>query len=657
MTTAARGLQAYVLRIGAATDNSVNQAFGRLNRQANALREDIRRLDNQADELTATLRQTRRGTQAYEDLENQIEATRRESRRLTQQLDDQNQRWDRFRQAGRRAGTVAAASIGAVAAVGGGVLATLDRMAEGQLRFARISEQLNIPLRRLQETQFILNAQAVDFDPDEYLELANRLGEAQREFAQTGNINEFGEALQTAGFDLATFTTAQIPDLLDALVALRQENVQVGQSLSDIIFGGPVAEQVIVALASASDELRDAAANANFTTERQIQTLAESRRVMQTARAEVSALGVELATSLAPSILTAVEAAGPIIRGFAEFAANNRGLVASIPAVVVALGGLASAIWLVNAANAARLALQGPTGWVVLGAAAGLLAAGGLAAAGYISAGNRRQEERERVDNAARQYQARLTAASVGINAEEGSYRGTLRAGRELNAPTGPAPLNLPAGEINRRRSEVQTQAASLTEQLIRLGLGPDVVAAAEQDIADAEAEEANVQSMINDLNRDIRENRYTRQGERRLDQREVQRLIREVLPAAQQRVLEEMADLEELNAAIAQASTGFGDYFDLLNAAIQVADDPDFVPRLRSEVTGGGGTGSASPQPYRSPLLSATAGGSAVVAPGSATTNQTSNQFNFVFHTTDGAVQMVNDMARNEEDRVFAGD
>ena len=526
MTTQASGLAAYILRIGAATDGSVPRAFGNLNREARESRRRVAELDEQQRELTRQLRRTSRGTEEYRRLEAQIREARDEARGLTQALDAQRQRWTALGTAARRFRNVAGVSIGGLAGIATGAAIGIDRFGESLARANTVALQLDFPIEDLQRIERLSRIQGFDFDPQDLIEFNTRLGEIrdglQRgEPALQGTVNAF-EAL---GLDIRTVSVRDLPLIIRRLREL--ETLAERQFFADELFSGTGAETYVLALTTATDDLYESVQRSSVASREQAEALIRSRQQITFARDAAAGLTREFLSALAPAITSAAEAAAPLTTGLAQFVSENQGLVQGAGATVAAIGGLATAIWGVNAALAAYRALQGPAGWAILGASAALLAAGAITVGVFIRRGQAEQERRSRLEDiAARDRNAMLGQAvdrASAAGTEAGAYAGVTDALAPQAEPAAPSPAdNARLAAIAARNTGDLTAAIAAAEQRVQdvriEGFGrpfgggdldraqqrvDDRIALLEAVLADTSASEAERAGALRNLNTD----------------------------------------------------------------------------------------------------------------------------------------------------------
>ena len=457
--------QSYTLAIGAAQDSSLPRVFGRVDRQVQATRDRVDELRASQRRLQSELRGVRKGTEAYERLQTEIRQTRDEADRLTDELGRQESAWRDLGRSTNRWRNLTLGAFGAVTGVFAGGAVAIQRMGDEFARVNFVAQRTRLPVEEIQRFQIAARGLGGDLDAIDLLEFDVRLGEIRDgllrgEPALQGTKNAF-EAL---GLDVRTVSARDIPLLIERLRALPPA---LAQFYSDEIFSGTAAEQFIAPLLTASDEYIERVRQTSVLSQEQGDRILEARGAMAQMRQETAVLTASLATGLTPAITGIVDAIGPAVQGFGQFASQNPEVVQAGLALVGILGSVTAALWALNAARAAALALSGPVGWGILGAAAGLLVAGGITAAVLTSRSGRQQrlEESRRAGLAREEAerQADQVSQATRLGAFEGVFEASdIAASRNADALRNIIP-SCPDAAIQRDIAETAAMAAGRT--------------------------------------------------------------------------------------------------------------------------------------------------------------------------------------------------
>ena len=413
--------------LSARDDGSVGRVFGRVSRELQGTADQLSEVRSEQRQLTRELRGVERGSDAYRDLERRIEDAKREAQRLTSEMEEQQRQWGRLTGRADQFGQVARASMAGVAVAAGALILTVNQVGERMTQALAITDETGLAIEDIQRLQNALQAVGRDLDANDLQEFAVRIGDAQQQM--TEGVGPVFEALTRLGLPIRELGAKDLPLVIERLQQIPDAATRAFEA--DEILGGQLAESLRFYWAL-PDDVREGLEEVRVLTRAEAEELARAGAAAKAAGQELQQLGVAAVAGLLPALEGILEVVQPIVRGLGEFASANPALVQSLAALGSAVAGITTVLWAFNAAKAAALALSGPQGWAILGAAAGLLAVGGIAYG--IGRGAAREREAEAQEQARQDRLSELfqpqgaAAAATRSGAAAGTRQGILDA-------------------------------------------------------------------------------------------------------------------------------------------------------------------------------------------------------------------------------------
>ena len=421
------------LTLSARDDGSVRRVFGRVSRELQRTGDRLSEVRAEQRRLRAELRETERGTEAYRDLERQIEQTQVETRRLTREVGEQQAQWGRLTGRAERYGSLARNSILGVGAAATALLFTVTQVGEQMTQALAITDETGLAVEEIQRIQNALGAVGRTLDANDFQEFGTRLGDARQQMIEgTGPVFE---ALERIGLRADQLSIRDLPRVIRVLEAIPDAATRAFEA--DEILGGQLGESYRFYW-GLPDDVRQDLEDVSVLTRAEAEEMVRAAAAAREAGGELRQLGIAAAGALVPALEGVLDILTPIVRAIGAFTQANPALVQTLATLGASLAVVTTTLWGLNAAKAAALALAGPQGWVILGAAAGLLAVGGIVFAGAQGASIRQRREQEAREQDRQERLAALFAPQGGaavatqMGAQMGTRQGIIEAAEQV---------------------------------------------------------------------------------------------------------------------------------------------------------------------------------------------------------------------------------
>ena len=464
----------YALRLGGEIAPSLPRSFSLVSREVRQTQERIDRVTERQRELVTQLRNTKRGTSEYQRLQTEIEEAKREVEGLNGALARQNRAFSEITRRSRGLGLATAGAFGVAGTAIGGATLFLENQGREYARLQTSVRAANVDIIQAQRLIQLSRAAGFDLDPNEFIELANRVGEIGVEYkkaAQEGKkledatIGIAGETLRVLGFDPLAVRSEQVFEIIEAIRTLNDEEAAFA---FQEIFGGAAGEQ-LTAIGNLSQETIDIINEMNFASEETVDQFITARTELMAFRHEIGMTGQEILSDMLPTLREWYSDLTPIVKGFADFVKNNPGVLKAIAGVGVGVAAILPILWALNTALAIKAALSGPAGWAALAVAAGLGVTGFVVGRHAINSARKRGEELQAEAADQQNELNKQIAINTQEGTEKGAYEGASRALIENNEtlrnilPECPETTMSTAGEISKAIKDTAYSKDSIT--------------------------------------------------------------------------------------------------------------------------------------------------------------------------------------------------